>query len=211
LCEAAECGHYLTTQFLLAAGGQPDFDSVDRTAKRGNVDILRLFIAHTPILRTARTPSGNLCMASAILWEQIGVIQFFVKEALVDINTADLAGQTAFHLAVESKNEEVVDIVINLGANVHALDASGQSAFERAVSYDSLIVDRLAQRIDHSSIGLRAWKILQARAILKSLRMNRLQQIASRVNNNKLTIEEKVESIHTQWLASRMDDKLLKI
>ena len=60
LFEAANHGRAAAAQFLLQADARPDIpvdDSpADIAAEMGELDILRLFTEHTPILRTAQTP-----------------------------------------------------------------------------------------------------------------------------------------------------------
>lgn len=204
LYDAAKYGQVSAAQFLLGVGADPhipvDNSPADIAARTGQVGILRLFKQHTPMLTTARMTKGGLRIEPAIRLGRIAVIRAFAE--VFDINGTDEAGQTAFHLAVDSERKEVVEAVITSGANIHMSDACGQTAFERAVSRNNPIVGWLSQRIGHSPTGLREYKQTLAEKILVSERELRLQRLAGLHR-----LEERL--VHSRWLAERMDEKLL--
>jgi len=53
-------------------------------------------------------------------------------ESRVDVNYVDHHGMSLLHLAVLFKHQDVARLLINLGADVHIRDSSGETAFEVA-------------------------------------------------------------------------------
>lgn len=219
LWEAAKYGQCDAARFLLRSGARPDIpdDSppADIAARMGNVDILRLFHRHTPTFWTSRTSSGELRTESAIRRGLIDVITFFVKEAGVDINETNETGLTALHIAMESDQMELAAVIIALGAEIHRLDSSGQTALERAASHGLLIPARISQPMSMSSnpAQLREHKILLAKKILESLRDLHIQKLVITLGNSidGSSAEEKVQSVRIRWLAAGIEDTLSEI
>lgn len=211
LSEAAQYGCYEAAKFLLNAGCRPDLSDshhiisspVDHAAFYGKIEILRLFVEHCPELRTARASNGTLRIRRAIEGKQINVINFFIDELKVDINEADDAGQTALHLAVDSKDKQVVEAVMVLGASLEKRDISGQTAYERAISLNYPTADSFLGT-SASCSGLKERKMALTRKILEHLRDTYVQTLAMRYSQT-------LDLVRASWSAENMESKLSDI
>jgi len=63
------------------------------------------------------------------------------------INDPNPAGDTALHLAVDSSNKDIVDVLIKHGADIHVVNQAGMTPFYKAIKNDSQdIIDLLLKQ-----------------------------------------------------------------
>lgn len=206
LCEAARSGHFEATELLLEAHvnvSRPlDRTVVDAMGANGQIDILRLFLQYIPTLASTRDPSDPLLIESAIRRHHTKFVKVFVSEGSLDINQADEEGQTAFHLAMDSENMPMVRTVIELGANTQALDSSGQTALERAISRNNPVASQLCQFDSSEFSSIKQRKLDKIRQILQYLTPDYLR---------RLTRHNFVGDSGEQWHARNMEGQLSQI
>jgi ankyrin repeat protein len=117
-----------------------------------DIDMLRLLLRHNRDFASTYAPNGTLRLAAVIdhpslsPQETLAIVDFFVKEAGVDINAANLDGQAAIHLAAKTGNTNVMAAFISQGANLSSTDHTGMSAFEIACSMNHEAVMTLIGR-----------------------------------------------------------------
>ena len=61
------------------------------------------------------------------------VVEFLIKEDFFDINSKDLAGDTALIVATKNERTQIVHLLLELGADKLQKDAKGKTAYDYAV------------------------------------------------------------------------------
>ncbi len=61
------------------------------------------------------------------------VVVFFVKQKYFDVNSKDLAGDTALIVAVKNNQTHITQVLLDLGADKSLKDAKGKTAYDYAV------------------------------------------------------------------------------
>jgi len=61
------------------------------------------------------------------------VVEFLIKEDFFDINSKDLAGDTALIVATKNEQAQIVYLLLELGADKFPMDSKGKTAYDYAV------------------------------------------------------------------------------
>ena len=64
------------------------------------------------------------------------VVEFLIKENYFDVNSKDLAGNTALIVATKNNQTQIMKLLLELGADKSLKDADGKTAYDYAVEYD---------------------------------------------------------------------------
>ncbi|TLS21313.1 uncharacterized protein PpBr36_10402 [Pyricularia pennisetigena] len=158
----------------------------------GNAAILRLFSSssYTPATLGAFTSNGDLRIGLAIKGNHLDVIKYLVREMKVDVNTVDINGCTALHLAANHDNEDAARTLLDLNADTTVVNVAGQTAFEFAASCNRSFADQLhpVKHIDGTDASqMRSEKSGLVRRVLESFRQLTIQELAHQTG---LTSEE---------------------
>ncbi|KAH6868908.1 ankyrin repeat-containing domain protein [Thelonectria olida] len=214
LLKASSYGQGNAAKFLLSIGDRPDIEDggtspYKTAATRGHVDILRLFLEHTPSLGSTLTSEGNLSVAPVFdcyfpgVDQRIRLLNYFVNDVRVDINAVDSHGHGAIHLAVEHGSVDLVQAVVASGANLHILDAAGQSPMELAVNNHEAIAEWLSEQTGLNAPFTRTEKKELAKTILEATRHGLMRMLA--LGNFASCFEG------TPWIEEGMDDEVADI
>ncbi|CAI7588190.1 unnamed protein product [Penicillium glandicola] len=75
---------------------------------------------------------GRTAMHCAVENNRISVVEKFVKEFHINVNLSDDFGRTPLHWAAEKGYQEIMQLLLNNGADVDAQDFANQTALSRA-------------------------------------------------------------------------------
>lgn len=102
--------------------------------------------AKTPSNLEARNYEGLRCVHIAAIKGHREVLRHLVAYGANVNAQEDRSGRTALHLAVETRNVQMVELLVNeCGADVNAVTYSGHSAFQLACGSNSRMSDKLRQ------------------------------------------------------------------
>ena len=111
--------------------GNTSFRPLHYAAELGHLKPLQMVIengAH----KDAVTPFGATALHIAALHGKTAAIRFLIQEHQFDPNAQNIAGETPLHYAVRSGMYEAVQVLIQNGARVEALDNYGQTLLHKA-------------------------------------------------------------------------------
>jgi serine/threonine-protein phosphatase 6 regulatory ankyrin repeat subunit B len=99
-----------------------------------SVDMLKTFVKYGANLNDQFPAGHGSCLAVAVEYEMIGVIEFLGKDIRVDINQAiaQRNGSTAFILATTNGRLEVMKSLLKMGAKINAVNSCKQTALSIA-------------------------------------------------------------------------------
>lgn len=86
----------------------------------------------TPQTTDCRQADARARLLEAAQSGDVSVVRELIEDADADLEAVDQEGATALMLAVQHRQTEVAQALINAGANVDAVDANGQTALMRA-------------------------------------------------------------------------------
>lgn len=148
---AAITGDVRTINLLLRRGAELDAVGANRwgalmvAAVKGHTDVVATFLQRgadpnlpdvygwTPLMRAS---SRN----------RIATVRVLLEDKRTDIAQRDDYGATALHRAAEQGHLQMVELLVELGADIHALDARGRTAATRASLAD---YPRIARRLKY--------------------------------------------------------------
>jgi ankyrin repeat protein/tRNA A-37 threonylcarbamoyl transferase component Bud32 len=70
---------------------------------------------------------GHTPLSYAVFIQDINLIKTFIKEFKAEINAKNGAGNTALHLAVDTRNVEIINLLLSFGGDLTALNNNGLS------------------------------------------------------------------------------------
>ncbi|KAH7415951.1 hypothetical protein KP509_14G068100 [Ceratopteris richardii] len=136
---AALRGHEDIVQFLLQEGA--DVDVEDRF---GNTPLLEAVKGcHTTVIKILRTVGGHLTgkNAGCLLHQAVLAGNSEVVRALldngIDPNYSDHNRQTALHIAASEGLVMIVQILLEYGADIHAIDRWGKTPVQESIQFGS--------------------------------------------------------------------------
>lgn len=112
-------------------------------------------VANTPLKaqiknlynETTNQVAGISSLMSAVVSNDIDGVRFFSKAGQSLVNQQNIAGATAMHIACREKHLEIVQILIENGANLNIADNEGWTPLMRAaMAADASIVELLLQK-----------------------------------------------------------------
>lgn len=108
---------------------------------QGNIDIIKVLIANKADIHEKNHRCGSDALIKAVVMEFIDVIEYLMQQGS-DVNTSDYEGISALMYAIEIKNTQIIQLLINAGANVMDIKAN-IGAFHHACINESLDVVQL--------------------------------------------------------------------
>jgi hypothetical protein len=129
-----------TMQWLYEDGATPFL----RAAQSGDVELMKLLLEHgaDPKIPTAHNDTA-LAVASGIGWVEGITFEWSPKETLeavkmcldlgIDVNAVDDQGRTALHGAAHKGRTDVIQLLVDRGANLEAHDFGSRDTFAGAM------------------------------------------------------------------------------
>ena len=77
-----------------------------------------------------RDKDNNSALHLAVNNNSIKMVKYFLSKRKKDINAKNNKGQTSLHLACSNGNEDIINLLIQNGANIDALDLKGNKPFD---------------------------------------------------------------------------------
>ncbi|XP_078600101.1 uncharacterized protein LOC144875153 [Branchiostoma floridae x Branchiostoma japonicum] len=144
---AAERGQAQTLQVLLQAGGSPNMTNEDgetplHIALLRNPDVTQLLLEKggDPSIKSE---DGGTGLHLAAWTGNVDALRLVLETGKVDVDEKDFAGCTALHLASEQGHFEVVEVLIDIGADPHTRDKQGDTALHWAAYHGHVKVVEL--------------------------------------------------------------------
>ena len=81
-------------------------------------------------VRNYRDENFNSNLHIAVLNDSIKLVKYFLSKRKKNINAKNNKGQTSLHLACSNGNEDIINLLIQNGANIDALDLKGNKPFD---------------------------------------------------------------------------------
>ena len=137
---AARDGNVLQTLALLAQGLSPNVSD--------DVGITPLFLAayhgHIHVMNALKEAGADTCaldhkgsnaMMGAASRGRINVIKWMLEHGDCNINQQNYAGQTALVIAASFRHDEIIDLLLEYGADSMLRDARGNTAASLAIAH----------------------------------------------------------------------------
>ncbi|KAM3421073.1 hypothetical protein BST61_g1487 [Cercospora zeina] len=127
---ATKCGHLEVVHFLLEYGEDVNQTTASKwTALHYAAYFCRRSIAEHLISAGARggerTSEQATILHCAVLSEQFDIATLFLQHQVVEIDAQDIFGQTAFRMACKSDNTQLMELLLNCGANIEQTNKIG--------------------------------------------------------------------------------------
>lgn len=106
-------------------------DSDDEQAIKDGFELFKYLIEQQVGMDICRGKENTLTFATR--YGNYNVVEFLIKENYFDINSKDLAGDTALIVATKNNQTQIIQLLLKLGADKSLTDANGKTAFDYAV------------------------------------------------------------------------------
>ncbi|HET6344581.1 MAG TPA: ankyrin repeat domain-containing protein, partial [Myxococcota bacterium] len=211
-----------TPERLQKAGEEPC--TLLEVALQGrHADVARALVEHAPTLATTHQSDGTL--TTGILFASddkkagepvAALLRCLIGQYGISVNAADGRGRTALHLAAAAGDTVACRALIDLGADLYAVDHGGQTAAEIAANEARGAV--LRDLLDHmpgfdSSVLVRDAKVRCARQVLERelpLFLYRVVRANADVFQGD-TLSAKLETARTLWHAEDLHDAMTAV
>ncbi len=97
----------------------------------GNIEVLKYLITRGADVNTTDN-HGTTPLHSAAEQADLDTLLYLVTEHRVNVNARDKDGITPLHFAIISKNTEVIDLMVQVGAHVNSCDNNGMTPLHYA-------------------------------------------------------------------------------
>jgi len=102
--------------------------------------------------------AGISSLMNAVNNEDVEGVKFFISAGDNVVNQKNIGGATALHIAARNGNAEIVNILVNNGADVNAIDNEGWTALMRASSFKhpevvAILVNKNAKTVKLNSFN----------------------------------------------------------
>ena len=207
---AASQGHFDVVHFLLDLRANPDKASHSRMSYLlfeaalifGKINILKLFLERTSGLATA---NSLVVVIQSKMDHRNEVIRYFVKDAMLDVNSMDGIGCMAVYWAALGSDLALVEVLHSFKANFAIKDHFGQTPQEVAESHGNReIVIWFAQNSWVSHMLMAADKTALALAIVASRHDIPIRRVLQEAGNPSF----KKKDVEARWLHEQMAKKL---
>lgn len=106
-------------------------DSDDEQTIIDGFELFKYLIEQQVDLNISRGKENALTFATK--YSNYNVVEFLIKENYFDINSKDLAGDTALIVAIKNDQTQITKLLLELGADKSLKDAEGKTAYDYAV------------------------------------------------------------------------------
>ena len=106
-------------------------DSDDEQTIKDGFELFKYLIEQQVAMDICRGKENALTFATR--YSNYNVVEFLIKENYFDINSKDLAGDTALIVATKNNQEQIMQLLIELGADKTLKDSKGKTAYDYAV------------------------------------------------------------------------------
>ena len=128
-------------------------DSDDEQTIEDGFKLFKYLIEQRVDLDICRGKENVLTYASH--YGNYNVVEFLIKEEYFDINSKDLAGDTALIAAIKNEQAQIVYLLLELGADKFPKDSEGKTAYDYAVEYGYVELGTFSNRRDKGDKGTR--------------------------------------------------------
>ena len=106
-------------------------DSDDEQTIIDGFELFKYLIEQQVDLNISRGKENALTFAAH--YSNYNAVEFLIKENYFDINSKDLAGDTALIVAIKNDQTQITKLLLELGADKSLKDAEGKTAYDYAV------------------------------------------------------------------------------
>ena len=135
------------------------FNCVQHASLRGNLSSLQLMLLNIsrPWIVDEKKDDGYTALHLACLNNHIKVVKCLVEFGKANPDLLNVNQQSALHLAVERRHEDIVETLVTAGANVNITDKDGDSPLHeclRHLTLSQLRSDSRQQLVDARNLSL---------------------------------------------------------
>lgn len=106
-------------------------DSDDEETIKAGFELFKYLIEQQVDLDICKGKENALTLATH--YGNYNVVEFLIKEYYFDINSKDLAGDTALIVAIKNDQAQIMQLLLELGADKSLKDSKGKTAYDYAV------------------------------------------------------------------------------
>ena len=106
-------------------------DSDDEQTIKAGFELFKYLIEQQVDLDICKGKENALTFATH--YGNYNVVEFLIKEYYFDINSKDLAGDTALIVAIKNDQAQIMQLLLELGADKSMKDSKGKTAYDYAV------------------------------------------------------------------------------
>jgi ankyrin repeat protein len=114
----------------------------------GNMQAIDTMVRHDRQLASIPSRFGCHPICCAIKTAREKVIEYYLKNKLVGVmEDVDPSGRTVLHIACQTNNRNIVDLILNYGAVIEQMDKDGQTAMHIACFHGNVnAIDAIVKR-----------------------------------------------------------------
>ena len=135
----------LLSQCIRAGEDGLRLSTLHSACREGTLNVVKLLVEAGANVCVA-DKSGNTCLMLASCEGRIDTVRYLVSLPQMDVKQRDSEGNTALHVAVREKHAEVVQVLIDAGADVNGRASDGDTPLFLAIRKGSLDMVKLLVR-----------------------------------------------------------------